>query len=114
MRAVFALTGNYLYYFTGSRDFEYLFNKYLPKEPTSYMGFPLNPSKKNPLIDFHIVRNDKGEYFGNSVVVSDGNYIHFLKFPEKIERADYNPFSKMQTLKYAKKELTDVRDQFRI
>jgi len=34
-RAVFALTSEYLYFFTGSKDFGILFNKYINKDPNT-------------------------------------------------------------------------------
>ena len=35
MRVVFVLTPQFLYYFTGSRDFEMLFSKYIGKDPVT-------------------------------------------------------------------------------
>jgi len=115
-RAVFALTSEYLYFFTGSRDFGILFNKYINKDPNTYPGLPLMSSgKKNPIINFYTTKGPNQLLIGNSFVVSDGNYIHYCKLPEKVDRTDFNPFAKMQTLKYAKKELVkNVKDQLKI
>jgi len=68
-------------------------------------------NRKSPLVSFCIT--NKG--IGQALIVSDGNSINLCKLPEKNNTSDFYPFQKMQTKKYAKKELhPDEREQLKI
>lgn len=107
-RAVFVLTSQYLYYFKGPKEFKSLFREYIGVDPNKYPGLPIMlNNRRHPLINFYIRRG-----IGNSIIVSDGNSMHYCKLPEKTLTTEFYPFAKMQTLKYAKKELSnDEREQ---
>ena len=51
---------------------------------------------------------------GNSFIVSDGTLITYGSLPERVERVDFSAFSKNRTLKYAKKEFSELGDQMLI
>ena len=49
---------------------------------------------------------------GNSLIVSNGSQLYFLRFPEKIEKSEFNPFRGIRTLKFAKSENMELKDPF--
>ena len=72
-------------------------------------------SKKNTLINFYTIRHPTEEFnIGHSLIISDGQCLQLLKFPEKVTGSDFNPFSKLQVLKYAKKENSEKKEAYKI